>query len=242
MTMTDGRTPPAKEQTRPGWRRVWFLLILPPILLMTLTTAYGVYLVFAAHGDRSVLNTQLPAGVIYVVLVNHSILFLLLLWFLRLDRMTLADIGWRAPNGIMRELVIGAVAGAAIYAVHQYVFTPYAAELFAGKSDFRLASHSTPLGTNLVLSLIAGVLGGGVVEESLFRGYALARLRERMSIWLAVPAMLFFFCILHFGLGLSGMLVATATGFLLTMLYLQRGSLIAPAIAHALVNVLVLAL
>jgi len=231
----------SEKEKRPGAARPWVLLILPPFLLAALSIGYGVFLVFKAHGDRSVLSTELPATIVNVVYVNHAILLLLLLWFLRLDGLTFGDIGWRAKKGILPEVMAGLVGGVAIYLIHQYVTTPFASEFFAGK-DLRLASGATPLGTNLAASIAAGVIGGGFVEESLYRGYVLKRFGERMPMVIAVPIMLFFFACLHFGLGLSGMAVVTITGFLLTMLYLWRGSLIAPAIAHALINVLVLVL
>ena len=80
------------------------------------------------------------------------------------------------------------------------------------------------------------------VEEQLYRGYVLTRLTERLSLPLAVTPMLLLFGLLHFGLGRTGMLVATMTGLTLTLLFLWRRALVSVVIAHALINALVLVL
>jgi len=215
---------------------------LPVILLFSLMIGLGVFLVLQANGDQSVLGTILPGLVVYVVIFNHVLLFAMVLWFLRLDRLSFADIGGTSGKGILRELGIGLAFGAAVFFAQRHVFEPLIDLLLSDGATYRVASAANPLGTSLLPSLIAGVLAGGVVEEVLFRGYALRRLTERMSIWVAVPIMLFFFAILHIGLGIVGILIATINGLLLTLLFLWRGTLIAPIIAHASVNAIILML
>lgn len=227
---------------RHGWWRVWVILALPVLLLFSLTISLGVYLVFQAKGDQSVLSTTLPALVVYVIILNHAILFALVLWFMRLDGLKRSDIGATIGHGVAIEAVIGLASGVSIFLAQRYMFEPLMDVLRAGAQNYRVAPASSPLGTNLLPSLIAGVLAGGVVEEFLFRGYALRRLTERMSIWLAVPIMLFFFAALHIGLGVVGIVIATINGLLLTLLFLWRGSLIAPILAHASANTIILLL
>ena len=146
------------DKPRSGIWRVWLLLILPPVLLMTLSFGYAVVVAWVA-----------------------------------------AD----APT-------------------------------------LRLASSSAPLGSNQMLALVSGIVLGGFVEEQLYRGYVLVRLTERRSLVMAMASMLVFFGLLHFGLGWTGMLVATMTGFTLTLLFIWRRSLVSVVIAHALINTLVL--
>lgn len=227
---------------RPGWWRVWVILALPAILLFSLTIGLGVYLVFQAKGDQSVLSTTLPALVVYVIILNHAILFALVLWFMRLDGLERSEIGATAGNGAGIEIIIGLVSGVVIFLAQRYMFEPLIDVLRADAATYRVASASSPLGTNLLLSLIAGVFAGGVVEEVLFRGYALSRLTERMSVWVAVPIMIFFFAVLHIGLGVVGIAIAMINGLFFTLLFLWRRSLIAPILAHASVNAIILLL
>ncbi|MCR9079198.1 MAG: CPBP family intramembrane metalloprotease [Hyphomonadaceae bacterium] len=218
------------------------ILALPVVLLFSLTISLGVYLVFQAKGDQSVLSTTLPALVVYVIILNHAILFALVLWFMRLDGLKRFDIGATSGNGIAIEVAIGLTSGAVIFLAQRYMFEPLIDILRADANTYRVAPASSPLGTSILPSLIAGVLAGGLVEEVLFRGYALRRLTERMSIWVAVPVMLLFFAVLHIGLGIVGIAIAAINGLLLTLLFLWRGSLIAPILAHASVNAIILLL
>jgi len=231
-----------KSARRPGWWRVWVMLALPVILLFSLTISLGVFLVIQAKGDQSALSTTLPALVVYVIILNHAILFGLVLWFMRLDGLKRSEIGATFGKGVAIELAIGLAAGVAIVVAQRYMFEPFIDLLRANADNYRVASASSPLGTNILPSLVAGVVAGGVVEEVLFRGYALRRLNERMSMWVAVPVMLFFFAALHIGLGVVGIAIATINGLLLTLVFLWRGSLVAPILAHASVNAIILLL
>ena len=123
-------------------------------------------------------------------------------------------------------MVVGLVAGVVLYVVHQYVSGPVVAWLAADTPTFRLASNSAPLGSNQMLALASGIVLGGFVEEQLYRGYVLVRLTERRSLAMAMALML----------------VATMTGFTLTLLFIWRRSLVSVVIAHALINMLVLTL
>jgi membrane protease YdiL (CAAX protease family) len=229
---------------RIGWWRAWFLLCLPPVLLIVLSFGYGAYLVRGQGVDPATVQSAIGPAMPYILLANHGTLFLLLLWFVRLDGLLLADVGWRAPFGIARELTIGLVMGAVIFAVHEYVMSPLVSGLLAdsGISNMRISSRSNPLGPDIAAALAIGVLGGGVVEEALYRGYVLTRLSERMPVWLALVPMLALFGALHFGLGLGGIAIATFTGLLLSLLFVWRESVVAPMVAHACVNVLVILL
>ena len=231
-----------RSEKRPGWWRVWVLLALPVILLFSLTIGLGVFLVFQAGGDRSVLSTEMPRLVVYVIILNHSILLALLLWFVRLDGLKLSEIGFNRGRGWTLEIAIGLVFGTAIFFAQRHLFEPLLDLLLADTNTHRIASAEDPLGTFILPSLFAGIVAGGFVEEALFRGYALRRLTERMSLWIAIPVMLLFFAVLHIGLGLVGIVIATVNGLLFALLYVWRRSLIAPILAHGLVNAILLLL
>ena len=241
---TETATSIFRQGRRRGWWRAWLILLLPLLLLFALSIGYGAYLIRVEGVEPADISDRVGPAVPFIMLANHTILLLIVLWFVRLDGLRLSDIGWRAPQGAGREIIIGVAAAFLIFVAHQYVVSPIVANAMTatGAPDLRLASRSNPLGSNLLLALLTGVWGGGVVEETLYRGYALTRLSERMPTALAAAAMLIFFCLLHAALGLSGMIIATSTGLMLTLLFIWRQSLIAPMIAHAGVNILVLVL
>ena len=136
--------------------------------------------------------------------------------------------------------MVGVIAGAVLFLLHQYFSGPVVRWLLEGSPNFRVASDSSPLGSNAIIAITIGIVLGGFVEEQLYRGYALVRLTERIPLSIAIWPMLFSFGLLHFGLGWTGVLVATTTGLTLTLLFVWRKSLVSVVLAHALINVLVL--
>lgn len=235
-----------RSNPRPGNWRPWFLLVLPPISLTSLSIIVGVIGVINADGDRSVINSTINEWIPVILMVNHGLLFAILLWFLKLDGLKLSDIGWtkslRDWRGILMEVVTGVLAGVVLYVLHQYVWQSAVNWIATGLPTLRTASNSTPIGSNLLLSVTIGILLGGFVEEQVYRGYVLTRLSEKMPMIMAVPSMIFFFMLLHIGLGWTGMVVAGLTGLMLTLLFIWRRSIYAAIIAHALINTFVLIL
>ncbi len=233
-------------QPRPGYWRPWFLLVLPPISLTSLSIIVGVIGVINAEGDRSVINSTINEWIPVILMVNHGLLFAVLLWFLKLDGLKLADIGWTKSltdwRGLLVEMATGVLAGIVFYILHQYVWQSAVNWIATGLPTLRTASDSAPIGSNLLLSVTIGIVLGGFVEEQVYRGYVLTRLSEKMSMIMAVPSMIFFFMLLHIGLGWTGMVVAGLTGLMLTLLFIWRRSIYAVIIAHALINTFVLIL
>lgn len=227
---------------RTGYWRVWSLLILPPVLLIGITTLIAVIAVIGAEGDRSVITGAINRAMPAILITNHGILFAVLLWFMRLDGMRARDIGWNITGmrPVAIEITIGVVVGMVLFIVHQYVWQPAVSWMAEGVPTYRAASNTAPLGENLAFALMVGIVLGGFVEEQLYRGYVLVRLTERLRLSVACVPMLLFFGALHFGLGWTGMLVATLTGLMLTLLFVWRRSLIAVIIAHASINIFVL--
>ena len=233
---------------RAAWWRCWLLLLLPPILLVLVTTVFIVYGVWQAQGDRPVINEVVAENTILILILNHSLLAFLLWWFMRLDGLRFNDIGWALPRpairSLIREIGIGGGAGVLIYLFHHYAMTPGVGLLLreTGIPTLRAAPAAAPLGSDLVMAVGIAVFFGGLVEEHLYRGYILTRLLERLSVVGALVPLTLGFALLHFGLGLSGMIVAGTTGLLLSLLFIWRRMLPAAIVAHAMVNVLVLSL
>jgi membrane protease YdiL (CAAX protease family) len=232
------------DEPATGYWRVWLLMILPPILLTTISFGYAVIAVTMAKGDTSVIGQAVAKAVPYIIVVNHSLLLCLTIWFMKLDKITFRRIGWPAQwrwsSELRVELLIGILAGFVLFAIHQYLSGPFVKWLAEGSSGFRLATGSDPLGSNKLIALALGIVFGGFVEEQLYRGYVLVRLTERMPLTIAIIPMLLSFGLLHFGLGWTGVFVATLTGLTLTLLFVWRRSLVSVVLAHAMINVLVL--
>lgn len=235
-----------RASPRPAYWRPWFLLVLPPISLTAISMIVGVIGVINDEGDRSVINSTINEWIPVILMINHGLLFAILLWFLKLDGLKLSDIGWTKSfgdwKGLLEEIVIGVLAGVVLYILHQYVWQSAVDWLAGGRPTLRTASDSAPIGNNIFISVLVGIVLGGFVEEQVYRGYILTRLTEKLSMVPAVLFMIFFFMLLHIGLGWTGMLVAGMTGLMLTLLFIWRRSVYAAIIAHALINTFVLLL
>ena len=95
------------------------------------------------------------------------------------------------------------------------------------------------LGAALVPFFLANVLLAPFVEESLYRGYALDRLRQRYGLALAVVISCAFFGLLHWAGGFWYILLTGfVAGGLFAGLRVWRRTLIAPFAAHLALNIL----
>ena len=157
----------------------------------------------------------------------------LILFFIWRNRESVKMIGWTKRNGF-REAAIGAL-----------LFIPmfYA----AGFLDQLLvtigfSSPSTPMpsleATGGILESILGlilVIIVAISEETIFRGYLLLRFNNIFtSTLLSVFLSAFIFSLGHGYEGTAGVITVGFMGFVFAVVYLWRGSLIAPIVMHFL--------
>jgi membrane protease YdiL (CAAX protease family) len=205
--------------------RVWPVLIAPPVLLAVLVALVGWPLALAR---ASTIDAVLPGALPFILAVNHSVVFLGLLRVLRREGLSLADIGWRWPRSgraMAREVLIGLSFALVLIVLDRRVIRPLLGLPEAG-SPVRLAS-----GTEWAWLVVATVFP--FVEESVYRGFAIPRLREHMGVTPAVLAASLAFGLLHWGLGLAGVLNAAVLGVLFSAVFLTRRDLIAVTVAHS---------
>ena len=96
-----------------------------------------------------------------------------------------------------------------------------------------LPQDDRDLRTFFALSVTAGV-----VEELLYRGFALWALAQWMPLWAAVALSSVAFGLAHSYQGMGGMLRTGAMGLLFAVLFLASGSIWLPMLFHAIFDVL----
>ena len=144
------------------------------------------------------------------------------------EGLPLSSIGLYPPD--WRSLIVGlALAGFFIY-----VFSPLAFRLL---SYFKLGGFESGLAKLAELPVgywIFAVLVGGVVEEVLYRGYAVERLALMTgSYWVAGMLSVILFGVAHAPLwGWGPALTTFASGSVLTVFYILNQDLMANIIAH----------
>ena len=99
------------------------------------------------------------------------------------------------------------------------------------------AQHVVQSEERLLFSAVA--ISAGICEEIVFRGWLLSVLHNPLGFTgttlVFVAAALFGLC--HIYQGPTGVVGATAAGVLLTALYVATGTLLAPIVLHALIDI-----
>jgi hypothetical protein len=195
------------------------------------------------HGDPQAIKQAISHSLPYILMVKNILLFLILVGFLRIAGLHLADVGWKIPQGApswLLQSLVGVAAGALIGFLDLRAIAPLSRMLAwkLGVHHYLSSSNaSMTQGSSLAVWLVAVTLFAPIVEESVYRGYAITQLREKFGPHLAVAISSLFFGLLHWGLGLDGMMNAVLTGTLLAGLFLWRRTLVASAVAHAVINI-----
>lgn len=173
---------------------------------------------------RANLLGQIGLWILALALVG-----IILLW----ERLNLSSVGLARPQP--QTLILGVGAAALLI----YVATPIAVWLIA-----LLALPGSESGVSRLLgiplnALVFAALTAGVVEELLYRGYAIERLSLLLGRrWLGALLALVAFALAHAPFWGAGWVVATfLVGGVLTLLYLWKRDLVANMMAHALTGV-----
>jgi membrane protease YdiL (CAAX protease family) len=216
--------------------RLFLLFILFPCLLFFLTSLVFSFMFVKFHKDYAAASTAVSNAMPYVLMVNHTIIFLILLYFLNKDNLSLRDIGFKLEKGFpsaIFQIIMGIGSGGIIYGISHYIFDPLILHF-----GFHSGTFNPGKNFPLVAFFVGTTLFAGIVEESVYRGYALTLLEKKFNKSLALFISSFFFSLIHFGLGFEGILNAFFVGFLLGVLYFWKRNLILNAVAHAAFNVI----
>ena len=159
---------------------------------------------------------------------------LVLLYSLMVEGRGLASVGLRRPD--WKTFVFG-VAGAA------FILGGAGGAIFYLSTQFHLEHNAEALKKMMDLPYgerVELVLRAAVVEEFLFRGYAIERLQELTgSRFIAGAVTLAAFTFAHLAYwGWTQLIFAGAAGLVLTLLYLWRRDLLSNMIAHFLTDAL----
>lgn len=223
------------------WTRLrpWLLLIIPPLLIALIVFSFAAIVWTQTPGDAELIQDRIETNLPYLLALNHTIVFVILLLFLRLDRLSLASIGWNwTKRSLLVEIVLGLLLGIALYLFKEFVIDSVTA----------LAQGNTPTFTSLFrfhyesaeLPMLVVATCFVFIEESVYRGYAWKRLTPQLGAagtWI-VSSILFGF--LHWGNGFEAIIVTAVIGAIHFGVFYWRKTLITVTIGHALYNLMVI--
>lgn len=195
-----------------------FLLLIVPSLVLSLFVV--------REGNLSFVISALATIFRYLALVA------LILYFLWRNGEPPIRIGWTWRH-FAREALIGLVLFAPVYLL--------TAELDQALVHLGLSQPAKSLppdlqaanGGQMVLAVIL-VLVVAIAEETVFRGYLLLRLRPLFGSVLAVLLSSAIFAAGHGYEGSAGLVTVGVMGAVFAIIYLWRGSLVAPIVMHFL--------
>ncbi len=151
-------------------------------------------------------------------------------------------LGWKPPqNGQpLVEVAVGVAAGAALGLLYPVGLEPLHLFLQRTFGDYvPPGGVQAALGPGAAVFFVANVLLAPFTEESLYRGFAIERLRMRLAPGAAVGLSAVFFGLLHWAGGFWYMvLTGGVLGTLFGALFLWRGRVLAPFFAHLTLNLM----
>jgi CAAX protease family protein len=212
----DAPAPPRGSRRERLELLVFLLLVLPPIVL----------------GAVAEVSRQAFAITSLATILHDVALCALILFFLWTAGERFSAIGWTTRR-LGREIALGAALYPPVLAAITGVgWLVQAAGLPAPSSPPAALVPRSP--AELVLAALL-VIVVAVAEETIFRGYLLLRLRAvTHSTTAAVAASTLLFAAGHTYSGAAGVVVIAVLAVVLSLIYLWRGSLVAPIVLHLL--------
>jgi len=182
----------------------------------------------AAHvlGDPSSIQTRVLEQLVLWLLLG-LVLGIVLAW----ERAPLTSIGLK--RGWARSLVLALVLGSAVV----WLVSPLAMRFVAALGIPSIASRVAQFAALPGWLKILSVATAGIVEETLFRGYALERLAASLgSVWLAALLTWLTFTAVHWPAWGTGGVIVACTGAAFTLFYVWQRDLLANVAAHVAVD------
>ncbi len=229
-----------RSQARWGVSRVWLTLAAPPLLFLVVIIAVSVYFGVITQGDAQAIAENVPHAAPYIVLIVQLLLIPLLLRTLRADGLTLRDIGWQLPAGQKwwRESLIGILVGAPLGLIYIFGLSPLLATVQRVVGDYVPPDQILAgLGSAMVPFFIANVVLAPFMEENIYRGYAITRLRQRFGVFSTFVLSCLFFGLLHWTGGFWYIvLTGVVAGGIFAALFFWRRNIVVAYAAHLALN------
>lgn len=220
----------------------WLLLLLAAILPIALIVLYAIGL--ESFTDQEFTGEGLFTDPIFAIVIalSHTTMFLLLIYFLRKQGLTLANIGWKKgkPMVIIREVSLGVLLGFGLYLFKEFALDSLSAALTGHTPTFHSLFNFQFESKDIYLMSIAVIFP--FVEESIFRGYPHQQWQHRWTPWKILLITSLLFGLMHVigdGRGFTSGISAAILGGLYFGIFYWRKNLFANTAAHSFYNFLV---
>lgn len=188
------------------------------------------YFAIYLKSNSALIQRNVTNAVPYILLINHSILFIAFLIFKKRDKVSFKSLGFSKKN-LISQALFGVIAGIILFLFSHFILTPFFDAIGIKSGPFQ-PDKTFPI----ALFFLQSIIVASIVEESIYRGYAIIVLERKYGIIPAVLISSFFFSLIHFGEGIYGMATTFILGALYAFLYVKIRSLIVNMAAHGIAN------
>lgn len=224
------------------------------VWLETVAVFLGGFLALKLVGEAVHAAFPKQGWAVWVTLLGQWVLVSAIFWpvvrGMSFDRWQ-KEIGWHKGRGVFTEIGCGIMGYLACLPV--YFGMALVVVLISMLISLLTGSDPVSPADNKLLDVVEGggvfamvciyllaTVWAPIVEESIFRGAMFRHLRRRLPLVLAALGSCMVFAVLH-GYIIAGLFMVGTLGFWFALMREWRGSLIAPATAHAIHNGVVLA-
>jgi membrane protease YdiL (CAAX protease family) len=231
VSMMNEIIPPPTPKERTWLDRLQAILEI--FLLSGLVSGFFAVLPFSLHTGGSLALTRDARTVALYLLLDTGISLTLLFLVLGSHRETLRDLGMRF-NQWRFDAVLGLIVVPVLFVLNTIVGVGFRTLLPRYYMDRNPLTEIIRTPQELALFLLSAFVAGGIKEE-LQRAFIITRFRRHLGgAWLGLVVWSLAFGAGHYAQGLQGVVAAALFGFLFGLIYLLRGNLIAPILAHSL--------
>lgn len=206
------------ERRRQALEVAVFVVVIVPAVLLSFAVVHPEQVTFVAVATASIASQAILLGLVVL--------------FAWRSGDGLAGLGWRG-RGAGREALLGVALFVPFYLGASALETLLRQLGFGGLTE--IPPYLVPRGPAqyALALLLLGIVA--VAEESIFRGYLILRLRAVTgSTAAAVAVSTTVFALGHGYQGSVGVITVGAMGLVFALVYLWRGSLVAPVVMHFL--------
>ena len=228
------------EEKPKGMSRVWFMLAMPPFLFLIVIVAVSLYFGIITQGDAQAIAENVSRSTPYILLIVQTLLLLTFLRTIQADKLAFRNIGWQLPAGqkLWQEVLIGVLVGVPLGFLYIFVLSPLLATVQRVVGDYIPPEQLLPsLGSAIIPFFVANVVLAPFVEENIYRGYAITRLRQRFRVSGTFFLSSLFFGLLHWAGGFWYIiLTGVVAGGAFAGLFVWRRNIVVAYTAHLALN------
>lgn len=213
--------------------KTWLLLLAGPVLFLLAIVGASVFLGLKG-ADATQIAERVPLFMPQILLGVLLGLGLIIFFMLRVVAM------WALPHAAkaMGDVAIGVLAGVLLAVSYIFWMSPALEVLQRTIGDYVPAgSVLAAVSGSIGVFFIANVMLAPLVEETLYRGYAIPLLTTHFGVGWAVGITCLLFGLLHWPGGIWYMLLTgVVAGGAFAGLFLWRDGILAPFVAHLTLN------